>query len=414
VTSTFILILRIKLIYKSLLGIVHSRNLSYYICCKTLKIKKAVILRRSFTPFKMKVSVVKCNSYNNKEVREALEKSLKNLNFKFKKNMKVLIKPNILSPYPPEKAITTHPAVIEELCKILKKYNADIYIGESSSYETNKGFEVSGIGKLKEYARIINFEAQDKRLFKFNYIKEVPLPKILFEMDLIINIAKLKTHAFTGATLSVKNLYGCIPGMTKSSYHKLLPSLESFSKFLIELHDKIQPGLNIIDGVWGLEGLGPGISGKPLKSNLIIAGTNAPATDIIASKIMGFEPNSIYTNRFSGIQKSKIEIVGDAPTLNFKKPPLSFFMRSPILYNIEKLFPKSKIIFDQQKCAKCHLCEKKCPVGAIKLNPFPRCYYKKCIRCACCIEVCPQKAITLKEHWTKTFARKIFQVLFKR
>ncbi len=361
----------------------------------------------------MKVSIVKCSSYENKELKEALEKSLKNLNFIFKKNMKVLIKPNILAPYPPEKAITTNPLVIEELCKILKKYNADIYIGESSSYETKKGFEVSGIGKLEKYAKIINFETQDKRLFKFKSVKEVSLPKIIFEMDLIINVSKLKTHAFTGATLCVKNLYGCIPGMAKSYYHRVFPSLESFSKFLLELHEKIKPGLNIIDGVIGMEGMGPALQGKPIRSNIIMAGDNAIATDIIGSEIMGFETDSIYTNRFSGIKRNEINVIGKVPLLNFKKPPMSLFFKSPILHSLEKLFPKSRIIFDYNKCKKCHLCEKKCPVQAIKLSPFPKCDYNRCIRCACCIEVCPQKAITLKEHWTKACSRKIFRKFFK-
>jgi len=362
---------------------------------------------------KMKVSIVKCNSYKSEELKEALEKSLKNLNFVFKKNMKVLIKPNILAPYPPETAITTNPSVIEELCKILKKYNADIYIGESSSYETKKGFEISGIGKLKKYAKIINFETQDKQLFEFKSIKEVPLPKIIFEMDLIVNVSKLKTHAFTGVTLCVKNLYGCIPGMAKSSYHKIFPSLESFSKFLLELHGKIKPGLNIIDGVIGMEGMGPALSGKPIRSNIIIAGNNAIATDIIGSEIMGFEADSIYTNRLSGIKRNEIKVIGKVPLLNFKKPPMSLFFKSPFLYQLEKLFPKSKTIFDYNKCMKCHLCEKKCPVQAIKLGPFPKCDYNRCIRCACCIEVCPQKAITLREHWTKTYTRKIFRKIFK-
>ena len=361
----------------------------------------------------MKVSVINCNSYESKELKEALEKSLKNIDFAFKKNMKVLIKPNILSPHPPETAITTHPLLVEELCKLLKKYNAEIYIGESSSYETKKGFEVSGISKLEKYAKIINFETQDKQLFEFKGIKEAPLPKIIFEMDLVINVAKLKTHMFTGATLCVKNLYGCIPGMAKSQYHKELPSLEGFSKFLLELHERIKPGLNIIDGVVGLEGMGPALSGKPIKSRVIIAGTNAVATDIIASKIMGFNPESIYTNKFSGLREGEIEVIGQVSPVNFKKPPMSLLFRSPILHSLEKLFPKSRIIFDCDKCAKCHLCEKKCPVQAIKLCPFPECDYNKCIRCACCIEVCPRKAITLKEHWIKAYARKIYRKIFK-
>ncbi len=357
------------------------------------------------------VSTVSCNSYKNEDVRKALEASLKNLNFKFKKGMKVLIKPNILSPHPPEKAITTHPAVIEELCKILKKYNAEIYIGESSSYNTSLGFEISGIVKLKKYSRIINFEGQDKEFFDFSSIKNVPLPKILFEVDLIINIAKLKTHIFTGATLCVKNLYGCIPGKLKSRYHKLLKTPRKFSKFLLELEEKINPQLNIIEGIIGLEGNGPGTSGKPIESKVIIAGKNATATDIIASECMGFDPYSIYTNKFSNIKKEEIKVIGKISSLHFKKPLNRLSLAVPVFHIVDNLFPKPKIHFDPSKCSKCSLCAKKCPINAIELAPFPKCNYKKCIRCLCCVEICPNGAVSLRDHWTKEFVKKNYHKL---
>lgn len=362
---------------------------------------------------KMKVSIVKCNSYENKEIKKALEQSLKNINFSFKKNMKVLIKPNILSPHPPEKAITTNPVIIKELCKILKKYNSKIYIGESSSYETNKGFKVSGIGKLKKYAKIINFETQNKELFDFESIKKVPLPKILFDMDLIINLAKLKTHTFTVVTLCVKNLYGCIPGKSKSLYHKILHSSKKFSKFLLELHEKIKPELNIIDGILGLEGFGPGASGKPIKSKVMVAGKNAIATDIIASELMGFEPSTLYVNKLSNIQKENIEVVGEKIKLNFKKPPSALIFTVPVFHFLNNIFPKPKIKFNHKKCSKCRLCEEKCPVKAINLSPFPKCDYGECIRCLCCIEICPNGAIYSEDHWTKKFVRKIYRKLLK-
>ncbi|MDD5193985.1 MAG: DUF362 domain-containing protein, partial [Candidatus Nanoarchaeia archaeon] len=193
------------------------------------------------------VSVVKCASYNNSDVRKALLSNLKNINFQFKKNSKILIKPNLLSPMHPKKAITTHPIIIEELCKILKEYNCEIYIGESSAMETDSAFQVCGISKLKKYAKIINFEKEDKKFFDFGRkMHRIPLPKILFSVDLVINIAKMKTHGLTQVTLCTKNLYGTIPGELKSEIHKILPSPKDFSRLLMHLEQTIKPELNII------------------------------------------------------------------------------------------------------------------------------------------------------------------------
>lgn len=361
----------------------------------------------------MKVSVVRCNSYKNQEVRTAFENSLKNLNFNFKKNISVLIKPNILGPFPPEKAITTNPAIIEELCKILKKHNATIYIGESSGVETKKSFQVSGISDLSKYGRIINFEGCEKKFVDFSSIKKVPIPRILNEVDLIINVPKLKTHSFTGATLSVKNLYGCIPGRIKSFYHKNFPLPKKFSEFLLELHEKINPQLNIIDGVIGLEGLGPGTAGIPINSRILVSGTSAVATDIIASEIMGFKPDSIYTNQLSGVKRESIEIIGEKMKLNFKKPASAYSFTTSIFHQINNLFPKPKIAFSYDECTQCHLCEKNCPVNAISLSPYPVCSHKNCIRCGCCIEVCPNAAIDFKDHLSKRLARSIYRNIFK-
>ncbi len=362
------------------------------------------------------VSIVKCLSYKNNQVRTALLVSLKNINFQFKKNMKVLIKPNLLSATLPEKAITTHPVIIEELCKILKEHNAKIYIGESSSFDTDQAFETCGINKLAKYSKIINFEASEKKDFNLGkHTHRVPLPKILFQVDLVINIAKMKTHGLTLATLCAKNLYGSIPGRLKEQYHRILKTPKDFAKFIVNLERTIKPELNIIDGVVGIEGNGPAASGTIIKPELIIASRSAPAADIIATKIMGFKTNSVLTNKLSHLKEHEILAIGNAKDikLKFKKPStytIPFFMW------LMKLFPNPKINFDEELCKRCHLCERKCPVQAITLatdDGYPICNYKKCIRCLCCIEVCPHKSVFLKEHWTKKVVIKAGKKIIK-
>ncbi|MDD5194025.1 MAG: 4Fe-4S binding protein, partial [Candidatus Nanoarchaeia archaeon] len=165
--------------------------------------------------------------------------------------------------------------------------------------------------------------------------------------------------------------------------------------------------------VIGLEGNGPGASGTPVKSKLIMASKSAPAIDIIASEIMGFNPKTIYTNRLSKINREQIQVIGEYKKLNFKKPSSSSIKN---LMFLGRLFPRPKITFDKKKCKKCHTCEKKCPVQAISLktkDKFPECDHKKCIHCLCCVEVCPYDAIFLKESYTQALLTRVAKKIIK-
>lgn len=360
-----------------------------------------------------RVSCVRCDTYDPSKVRKSLEESLAHLDASFSAGMRVLIKPNLMSPVKPERAITTHPVVLEELCKILKAAGAEILIGESAFYNTDHAFDICDIEHLSQYARLINFETEPRRLVSFGgKVGAVPLPEILFQVDCIINVAKMKTHGLTGVTLCVKNLFGCIPGAIKQGYHKILPNPRSFSRFLIRLQGEIRPQLNIIDGIMGLEGEGPGAAGRPIHSGLIVAGASVCATDIIASEMMGFKPDEIYTNRYSGIKRAEIETVGNGreKALSFKKPLSANF---PYLIYFAGLLPRSRITFDREICIRCGLCGDKCPAEAITFHPEPECDHRRCISCYCCLEVCPHSAVSLREHWIRSRLRDIVKAAYK-
>jgi len=366
--------------------------------------KKEEKSKHKYKGEKYVVAVENCNSYKNIEVKRALLNCLREIDFSFSKIKNVLIKPNLLSPAGPDKAITTHPTVIEELCKILKEKGVKkIYIGDSSAYSTDSALKVCGMKQLEKYpyVKVINFEAEDKRFFNFGkQMTKVPLPKIAFQVDLVINVAKMKTHGLTLVTLCGKNLYGCIPGSLKEKYHAILPSPKRFARLIHKIDETINPQLNIIDGVTGIESEGPAASGKIKNSKLILASKSIGAIDIVGSRIMGFNPKSIYINKLVRIKEKNIEVKGSAKDvrLKFIRPKSANII---IFLRLSSLFPKPKIKFDYSKCTKCGTCGKKCPVGAITYNPYPVWDSKKCIRCLCCIEVCPAKAISLEQPWIR-------------
>jgi uncharacterized protein (DUF362 family)/Pyruvate/2-oxoacid:ferredoxin oxidoreductase delta subunit len=356
-----------------------------------------------------KVCIINCNSYDKKKISAELRKSLQQINFN-PKNKKILIKPNLLAPHSPKQAITTNPVIIEEFCKLMKENNCELIIGDSSSHDTHKALKKCGIKKLAKYAKIVNFDKEDKIKINVNgnILKQITLPKILKQVDLIVSLAKMKTHSLTKMTCGVKNLYGCIPGRIKESLHSFAPGESKFSHLLLDIYQEIQPSLCIIDGIEAIEGDGPGATGKKKNAGVIIVSKNCIASDIVASKIMGFKENEILTNRYANERKifnSEIKIIGKLENLNFKKPS------SSLVGNLIALAPflgKPKLIFNKQKCIKCGLCAKKCPVGAIILKPYPIWQKDKCIRCLCCIEVCPKAAISEKDPFLRDLAKKIF------
>jgi uncharacterized protein (DUF362 family)/NAD-dependent dihydropyrimidine dehydrogenase PreA subunit len=371
----------------------------------------------------MKVSVEKCEDYDSIKLREVLLKSLDNIDFEFVEGSRVLIKPNVLGANEPEKGVTTHPAILEELCKILKEHHCEIYIGDSSFADTEHALEVSGITQLSKYGKVLDFDKEPFKTFEIQN-KKINIPKILLEVDLVINFAKIKTHMFTGVTLCSKNLYGCIPGKLKGYLHKSNQTHEKLSEILIGLNDIIKPQLNFIDGIIGIEGNGPGTGGDKINAGLVLASKNIFAVDIIGTEIMGFDINSIGTNKLSGIDRDDIEVVGvnvDEVKIEFKRS--SNHMQSALVF-LNKFFPSPRIGFDNELCQKCHICERQCPVKVISLETldgFPVCKNKDCILCFCCVETCPHKAVLMKDHWSKKSARytlelpgKIFRKIIKK
>ncbi len=349
-----------------------------------------------------KVAIKRCHSYNQKEVDKAVSKVINLLDFDFKKGMKVLLKPNIVTANVRNKtAALTQPQVIEAVCKILKKNNCKIFIGESSFMNTDCHFKTFGIEKIaKKYkAKLVVFE-QDKLVKiknpKAKVLKEFPIAKTLKDVDLIINLPKMKTHVLTKYTGAVKNIYGVIPGGLKQRLHRKAQGDEKFSSMLIDVFEKIKPELTIMDGIVGMEGHGP-TSGQSVHSNMVLGSRNSIALDIVATKIMKYDPKKIFVIKHAISRKLysdyKFQLVGlkKLPSIKFEKPkgakPTS---------RLRRLFSDKPIVCNKIKCIKCGTCAKKCPVKAITMKPYPVIDKKKCIRCFCCMEICPVDALRLK------------------
>jgi uncharacterized protein (DUF362 family) len=134
---------------------------------------------------------------------------------------------------------------------------------------------------------------------KFSKLNGLILPHEILGTDFLVSLAKMKTHHLTGITLSMKNLFGCMPGIVYG-WPKNVLHWAGIHEAILDINATVKPNLAIVDGIVGMEGDGP-IMGSPIQAGVLIMGRNLPAVDATCARIMGINPEKIpYLKRASG------------------------------------------------------------------------------------------------------------------
>lgn len=360
------------------------------------------------------VSTASCKTYGLDQVRSAINVCLAPLGgiqAFIRPGMTVLLKPNLLTAAAPEQAITTHPAIVQTVAELAASAGAKVWIGDSPN-NSNKDDEIlwqkTGMKQAAEAAgaKLVPFNGSVwKHLNGYDYI----LAKPLSQVDLVIDLAKLKTHTLTLYTGAIKNLLGCIPGARKSSIHVKAPGVRDFSRMLVDILELVRPSLSIMDAVIGMEGEGPGSSGIPRPCGFLAASTDPVALDAICSGAMGYKRGDVLHIAYAAARNlgtddpSQIELAGDPSALQIgriqiinprRKLDVPSWLSAPIANQL-KLRPQ----VDADKCSGCKSCAEVCPAEAIAAGRSPIFDLKKCIGFMCCGEACPEGAITPHRSW---------------
>jgi len=334
--------------------------------------------------------------------------------------LKVVIKPNLIMAKNPDFPATTHPLVIKSVVRWLREQGIeDITLAESSGGLYNAEhmrhvYQVCGMNPLVPDLKLnMDFSARTvncKEGFA-NHSFHIITP--IVEADYIINVCKLKTHAMTGYSGGIKNLFGTIPGLEKPQMHYRWPDIEDFSRMLLELAQTVSPQLTIIDAIDAMEGNGPtGGTSHPL--HMLLAARDFYTQDYFAAGLMKLEPMNIVMIRQAvemGLAKpEELQLTGSQIPDNltpFQVPDtikLDFsssvpgFLQKPFLAVAGKLL-KSYPELNEELCVGCGKCAESCPAHAITVKNKKAKFKKKgCISCFCCQEMCPMKAIYVKKR----------------
>jgi len=359
------------------------------------------------------VSLIKCNDYDYNKVKKAIENSFENLGGveKYVQNgTKVLLKANLLMKKTPETATTTNPIFVQALAEILIKAGGIVTIADSPGgpYTVNmlKGvYDASGMNEVaKKTGATLNYDVSFNSQSCANGLvsRSFQIIKPVIDADIIISVAKLKTHMFATYTGAVKNLFGVIPGTYKAEYHLRMPTIEQFSEMLVDLCEYVSPTLSFIDGIIGMEGAGPS-AGNPRKIGVVIAGENPHNADVVACKIIGLEIDDVPTLKSASkrglitdfkIIGDEIIAINDFDIPKKEKRNIVFKM----LPWVAKMFSARPTVVEKN-CIGCADCAKSCPAKAITMvNKKPHFDYNKCFRCYCCQELCPKATIIVKRN----------------
>lgn len=213
------------------------------------------------------------------------------------KDKRVLLKPNLVEPRRDADHINAHPLLIRAVAENLLRLGArSVIVGEATAHRRDvyHVLDASGLGDVLYEDRIpfVDLNVVEARPYanqgRWTALEQLFFPRLFDDIDWIVSLAKLKTHHWAGATLSMKNLFGAVPGVyygwPKNVFHQ-----QGINASIVDIAKTLKPHFAIVDGIVGMEGDGP-IMGQPKKVGALVMGRNLAAVDATAARIMQIDP----------------------------------------------------------------------------------------------------------------------------
>lgn len=238
---------------------------------------------------------------------------------------RVLLKPNLVEPHAGAGHINTHPLVIRAAAEaFLALGAASVAVAEGAGHRRDAWLvlEESGLADVLAGEKLPFFDLNNgpihlaKNLGGWSKLGDLWLPDALARADMVVSVAKMKTHHWAGATLSMKNLFGVMPGVVygwpKNALH-----FAGIEPSILDINATVRPSFAIVDGIVGMDGDGP-IMGDPVTAGVLVMGRSAVAVDATSCRIMGIDPARLgYLRQAAGklglIAAGRIEQRGEEP-----------------------------------------------------------------------------------------------------
>lgn len=214
---------------------------------------------------------------------------------------RVLVKPNLIDVIEGH-PVTTSPAVVAAVLDILAEMGAgEVIVGDGPGFRRDAGpvVKASGLASVLSArgTRFVDLNYDSCRPVPvrggwFRRENEVWLPRHILEADLIVSVPKLKTHHWAGVSLSLKNLFGIVPG-SRYGWPKNMLHVNGIPLSILGLYEIVRPVVAVVDGIVGMEGDGP-LFGSAVPHELLAVGTDPVAVDTVCAGLMGYALEEVY------------------------------------------------------------------------------------------------------------------------
>ena len=363
------------------------------------------------------VSIVSCPSYDINTARTALKSVLTPLGGLdwVEKGMRIVIKANLVSMMKPEKAATTHPALICALTEMLVEKGATVVIGDSPGGLYNAPalhhvYQATGMREAEGYGARLNenFNVREATYPQGKVLRDFTYTAFLDDADAIIDFCKLKTHGMMGMSAAAKNMFGIVPGTFKPEYHFRFPEHRDFANMILDLNAYFAPKmkLTIVDAVVGMEGNGP-TQGTPRQIGALIASASPHKADLLCASLIGLDIEGVPTLKMAYeaglIPKSADQLtvsgdpsqyaIHDFQSVHVRKS-LQFEGKGKFAATFVRHALRAEPRVRRSACIGCKKCAEICPAHVIEMRDGKPCIdRKRCITCFCCQEFCPVGAM---------------------
>ena len=211
---------------------------------------------------------------------------------------RVLLKPNLVE-FDPDSPINTHPLLVHAALEAFRSFGAEVSIAEGPGYRRDTLDLADAAGYFKTIPR---FESlfTDLNVDRVSCIRlarphsrleSLYVAQSALACDLLVSMPKMKTHHWVGATLSMKNLFGVVPGGVYG-WPKNVLHWAGIPQCVADLYHLFPRHFAIVDGIIGMEGNGP-IQGKEKRAGVVVAGRDLAAVDATCCQIMSIDPRRI-------------------------------------------------------------------------------------------------------------------------
>lgn len=211
----------------------------------------------------------------------------------------VVLKPNLVD-YLPGDAINTHVLLVVAAAESFRRLGAkSVTVAEGPGHQrdTESVLQQTGYRSWLNQEKLCFVDLNRDELIRtqlragYTGMRELWLPRTIREADFVVSMPKIKTHHWSGVTLSMKNMFGIVPG-AKYGWPKNILHWKGIQPSILDICATVPIHFVITDGITAMEGNGP-LNGQPRQLGRIVLADDPVAADATCARLMGLQAERV-------------------------------------------------------------------------------------------------------------------------